>query len=103
MSDSGEMFLEMADFLGARLCRDAIWAGNRCNWLGAGAIELTGGERTAAHRACGPDLYVGTTGIAVFLAHLSAATGERIFSLSGEGAMRQARSGLDGFQPAMRS
>jgi lantibiotic modifying enzyme len=102
MSDSHQIFLEMADFLGARLCRDAIWAGSRCNWLGAGTIESTGGRRTAAHRACGPDLYAGTTGIAVFLAHLYAATGESVFSLTAEGAIRQALSRLDDFQPALR-
>lgn len=44
MNQSPETFLETADFLGARLCRDAIWAGNRCNWLGAAEIELMGGR-----------------------------------------------------------
>lgn len=102
MNESPETFLETADFLGARLCRDAIWAGKRCNWLGAGEIELMGGARTVAHRACGPDLYAGTSGIAIFLARLYAATGEKVFRLTAEGAIRQALSRLDDFPPATR-
>jgi len=38
--------LPVADAIGARLCRDAIWAGRRCNWLGA-SMEPVGGQRRA--------------------------------------------------------
>ena len=103
MNESHSIFLETADFLGARLCRDAIWAGRRCNWLGAATVELTGGAQTAAHCACGPDLYNGTSGIALFLARLYASTGEKIFRLTAEGAIRQALSRLDDFPPEERS
>lgn len=102
MNESYQVFLDTADFLGAKLCRDAIWAGNRCNWVGSATVELTGGRRSAAHIACGADLFSGTTGIAIFLAHLYAATGEKIFSLTAEGAIRQALSRLDDFPPAIR-
>lgn len=102
MNESNQVFLDTADFLGAKLCRDAIWAGNRCNWVGPATIDLPGGRRSAAHIACGSDLFSGTAGIAIFLAHLYAATGERIFSLTAEGAIRQALSRLDDFTPATR-
>lgn len=97
MSGSQKLFLETADFLGARLCRDAIWAGKRCNWVGAQAVELTRGATVAAHRACGPELYGGTSGIAAFLARLYASTGEKIFRTTAEGALRQALARLDDF------
>ena len=38
-----EAFLETAAFLGRRLCRDALWAGDRCNWLGD-SMEFVGGD-----------------------------------------------------------
>ena len=34
MSLSSSAFLEVADRIGNRLCRDAIWSDDRCNWLG---------------------------------------------------------------------
>ena len=102
MNASHEIFLETAHFLGARLCRDAIWAGSRCNWVGPAAIEIPGGLQATAHRSCGADLYSGTTGIAAFLARLYVSTGEKIFGLTAEAAMRQALSRLDDFPVATR-
>ena len=37
-----EEFIETATALGGRVCRDAIWADGRCNWIGP-AMELLGG------------------------------------------------------------
>lgn len=102
MSRTPEIFLETADFLGARLCRDAIWAGKRCNWVGAGVLKRQGRPPIPAQRACGADLYAGTTGIAAFLGQLYASTGEKIFRRTAEGAIRQALSRLDDFEPASR-
>ena len=94
-------FLGAADRLGARLCRDAIWAGERCNWVGA-AMEFDGGSWVVAQRAGGPDLYGGTSGIALFLARLAHLTGERVYRLVARGAIRQALSRLDAFPPSAR-
>lgn len=102
MNESDQVFLNTADLLGAKLCRDAIWSGNRCNWVGPATIDLSGGRQSAAHKALGADLFSGTAGIAMFLAHLYAATGEKIFSLTAEGAIRQALSRLDDFPPSIR-
>ncbi|MEO8368005.1 MAG: lanthionine synthetase LanC family protein [Candidatus Solibacter sp.] len=79
-------FLETADRIAARICRDAIWAGDRCNWIGG----YTESASTIVHRALTPDVYSGTSGIALVLLHLFEATGEKIFRLTAEGALRQA-------------
>lgn len=77
-------YLEIAERIGARLCRDALWSRGRCNWT-ADLLEGDG----VAHGPLGPSLYSGTSGIALFLARLAAATGERIFRLTAEAALRQ--------------
>ncbi len=87
------MFLETADRIGARLCRDAIWSGRRCNWLGVY-------DETCL--ALEPTVYKGASGIALFLLRLSAATGEKIFRTTAEGALRQALSRIDEVRAARR-
>jgi type 2 lantibiotic biosynthesis protein LanM len=81
-------FLDTADRIGARLCRDALWSGGRCNWFGTYWAE----DGETVHRTLGPNVYSGTSGIALFLGHLFQATGEKIFRITAEGAMRQAIS-----------
>lgn len=95
-------FLETAAGIGARLCRDALWDGARCNWLGD-AQEAHGGEWAVAHRALGPTLYDGTAGIALFLARLHALTGEGPFRTAARGALRQSLSRLDRLSPVARA
>lgn len=87
-------FLEAAAALGARLCRDAVWDGARCNWMGD-AQDSVGGQLAIVHRAMGPALYDGTAGIGLFLARLHAATGERPFRTAARGALRQALGAKD--------
>jgi lantibiotic modifying enzyme len=84
-------FLQVADAIGARLCRDALWDGERCNWLGD-SMEHIGKDWKVAHRALGPDLYGGTSGVALFLGCLFAFTGERLFRKTALGGIRQAIS-----------
>ncbi|HEX3581828.1 MAG TPA: hypothetical protein VH087_08695, partial [Thermoanaerobaculia bacterium] len=67
--DRRERFLDIAWSIGMRLCRDAIWDGDRCNWLGD-SMEAHAGEWKVAHKSFGADLYSGTSGIALFLARL---------------------------------
>jgi lantibiotic biosynthesis protein len=94
-------FLEVADAIAARLCRDALWDGARCNWLGP-ALEPIGGRWTPAVRAYGPDLYSGTSGIALFLGQMDRLAPERIYRDTAAGALRQALSRLDDLAPAVR-
>ena len=101
MNREDNIFLEAANAIGARLSRDAIWDGVRCNWLGD-SMEFLGNSWQVVHRAFGPELYNGTAGIALFLARLFAATDERLYRLTAEGAIRQATSRMEEIHPAAR-
>jgi len=94
-------FLEAANAIGAKLCRDALWSGARCNWLGD-SMEFTSNTWAVAHRSFGPDLYSGTSGVALFLAQLYQATGERLYRVTAQGGARQALSRLEDIAPAAR-
>ena len=100
--DQSSRFLEAADFIGAKLCRDAIWSGHRCNWFGVPVLMPQRSHMTDAQSICGSDFCSGTSGIAVFLGRLFAATREKIFRTTAEGAIRQALSRLDHFPVEMR-
>lgn len=93
-----DIFLEAADSIGARLCRDALWAGSRCNWMGA-SMEFVGNTWAVVHRVFGPELYNGTAGIALFLARLFEATNEKLYRTTAEGGIRQALSRLEDINP----
>jgi lantibiotic modifying enzyme len=100
MSDR-EDFLATADAIGRRLCRDALWAGGRANWLGW-SMEPVGGTFVPAYRSFGPDLYAGTSGIALFLAWLWRFTGDPVQRAAAEGAVRQAQAGAEEIDAAVR-
>jgi lantibiotic modifying enzyme len=96
------LFVQTAAALGAQLCRDALWAGGLCNWIGF-SMESLGGQWRQVHRAYGGDLYSGTSGIALFLARLHAATGERVFARTAMGAIRQSlEHGAQEIEPLAR-
>ena len=95
MSRDRARFLEAADRIGSRLCRDALWAGRSCNWLGGSLDSSTG---TPVYRAQGPSpsnrlagtcLYEGTAGIALFLARLFGFARDAIHKCTLEGALNQ--------------
>jgi hypothetical protein len=91
-------FLETAGRIGARPCRDAIWAGGRCNWIGG----YTESASIMVHRALTPEVCSGTSGIALLLFRLFEATGEKIFRMTAEGALQQALSKEDELRAARR-
>src|SRR6266496_304648 len=91
MNSSKEVFLAAAHRIGAQLCRDALWAGSCCNWLGP-SLEPVGNATTVVERAFGPDLYNGTSGIALFLIRLYSLTGEPLFRTTAVGAINHAWS-----------
>lgn len=106
----GEKFLQVADRIGFRLCRDAFWSGPRCNWLEWDA-ELFGTRWSPVLRALGPSpimpsggasLYMGSAGIALFLARLYEFTGESWHGETAVAAARQIKDQLSKFsdQPA---
>ena len=98
---NGAIFLDTATSIGARLCRDALWDGPRCNWMGD-SMEFETNSWTVVHRAFGPELYNGTAGIALFLAQLFRATQEKPFKTAAIGAALQAASRAGDIPPAGR-
>jgi lantibiotic biosynthesis protein len=101
IADPRERFLDAAWAIGMRLCRDAIWDGERCNWLGD-SMELHGGEWKVAHRSFGPELYSGTSGIALFLAQLHGLRPDPLLAETARGAMQQSLSRADLIPPQYR-
>ncbi len=93
MNTTHTKFLETAGRIGQRLCRDAVWAGSECNWLGW-SMELVNNSWARTYRAFGPDLYNGTAGIALFLTRLYAMTGDPIIRQTATGAINQAMAGI---------
>ena len=91
MNSRPEDFLETADEIGAKLCRNAIWAGKRCNWVGP-SMEFIEGDWRPVYRACGPTIYNGTSGVALFLQHLADLTGFGEYRRCAAGAYEQALS-----------
>jgi len=82
-------FLETADRIGARLCRDALWCGDRCNWLGWG-LEVVGSVWTPVYRAQSGTVYDGTAGIALFLSRLYSFTQDPLQKMTALGALNHA-------------
>ncbi len=89
MVDSTSTFIKTAGSIGARVSRDALWAGNECNWAGP-SLELVDGCSVVLERTFGADLYSGTTRIALFLAELFSITEERVHSITACGAAQNA-------------
>jgi lantibiotic biosynthesis protein len=73
------VFLHSASRIARRLCRDALWSGHECNWLGW-AVDVFGRNWSLVYKAQSPHLYDGTAGIAVFLTRAHRLTGEAIFA-----------------------
>ena len=90
-------FLATAEAIASRLTQDAVWHRDRCNWLGAEPVDLTHTDKQSqlSYRALGPDLYDGSSGVALFLAELHAATGDPSARRTALGAVRQALSRVD--------
>src|SRR5262249_52880662 len=90
---AGARCLEASRRIGARLSRDALWCGSRCNWLGA-SMEFVSGSWQVVSKTFGPELYSGTAGIALFLARLHAATRDPVFRDTARGAIAHSVSRL---------
>jgi type 2 lantibiotic biosynthesis protein LanM len=87
-------FLNASERIGKRLCTDALWSGDFCNWAGD-AMSLTESGWRVTRRALGPDVYSGTSGIALFLSYLFSCVPEQDFKKTAEGAIRYALSHSD--------
>jgi hypothetical protein len=82
-----------AQAIGARLCAQAFWHDGRCSWIGAdpsAAPAFPGALPAPASSALGPTVYSGTAGVALFLAELARAGGDRDVRRTALGAARHA-------------
>ncbi len=96
-------YLEVASRIGRRLTQQALWYEDRCNWLGFRALEFSIVPRSSALLAAmGPDLYEGTSGVALFLAELCAVTGNPDLRRVALGGIRHALSRLEALPLAAR-
>ena len=95
VSGETQVFLETASQIGQGLCGRAIWHGERCNWIGVSTEEGGYGQLVTSYAALAPDLYGGTSGVAMFLAQLHAASGDVAARRTALGAIRQALSRVD--------
>jgi lantibiotic modifying enzyme len=93
-------YLEVADTIGRRLVRDAVWAGDRCGWL-MWTQEPFAGALRPVFKAAGADLYMGAAGIGLFLAHLSTVTHDGAQRDAARGAARRVREELVERPPAL--
>jgi lantibiotic modifying enzyme len=96
------IFLDAAVQIGRVICRSAYWDQDQscCNWVGRSPVESarTGELLTPTVAALGPELYGGTSGVALFLAQLFARTGDRQFRQTALGAIARALRQLDRFR-----
>jgi hypothetical protein len=95
------VFIETAAAVGAKVCRDALWANGRCNWIGP-LMEPLEGRWHQVHKIAGPDLYGGTSGVALSLATLFDVTGERMFKRTALGAINHALARVEDIEPSSR-
>ncbi|MBY0574366.1 MAG: hypothetical protein K2P84_11860 [Undibacterium sp.] len=75
MNPQHPLYLKVADRIGIRLWRDALWDGKRCTWLGW-SHETVNQRAVTAYRSLAGELYDGSVGIALFLAELYQFTGD---------------------------
>ncbi|WP_433514695.1 lanthionine synthetase LanC family protein [Nonomuraea sp. CA-143628] len=94
--------LAVAVAIGERLVKEAVWSGERCNWVGAEPVDLRDRVGALTYRALGPNLYVGSSGVALFLAQLATTTGQDEFRRTALAATRHAISRRDDVSPAAR-
>ena len=90
-----EAWLDVAHRIATVLCRDAVRANGRCNWLGD-AMETIGGQMRGVHRSCAADLYGGTSGIALFLAQVERFRPDPLLRDTARGAIEHALHGANG-------
>jgi class II lanthipeptide synthase len=80
-------FLDVAAALARQLAGSAMWYRRRCSWIGASSSEPRD-NRIAA--ALGPDLYGGTSGVALALAEAAVTLGDDCARDTALGAVRHA-------------
>jgi lantibiotic modifying enzyme len=95
-------FLELAGRLGREIAGSAIWFDGRCNWVGALPLDESRVSGSAEMAALGPDLYGGTSGVALFLAEAGARLDDDSLRAAALAAIRLALDHPDRIDPQVR-
>jgi lantibiotic modifying enzyme len=83
--------LEVAHRIGRHLADQAVWSGDRCTWLGMTQDADEDSDQVEfCYGTLGPDLYGGTSGIALFLLECWSRTADPRLRETAVGALRQA-------------
>jgi hypothetical protein len=95
------LFRETAHRIGTRIVAEALWHGDRCNWLGAEPLSFEADKTPPGriYKTLGPDLYSGTGGVGMFLAELHAAAGDARARRTAIGAIRHSLSCVETIPP----
>jgi type 2 lantibiotic biosynthesis protein LanM len=88
-------YVQAAFSVGAKLCREAIWHQECCNWIGCEEMYSTQFQLDHTYKALGPGFYEGTSGIAFFLTHLYYVTHVPVFKITALGALSHAQKALE--------
>lgn len=90
-SEASNRFLVVAEDIGMRLCQHAFWHKSLCNWVGRSLDELF---ENISIRALSPEIYEGTSGIAIFLSNLYVCTNKKHeeYRRTAQGAINHALS-----------
>ena len=91
----GDRLLDAAVRIGDVLVAEAFRHQGRCSWMDATTDETATGLPVDLQVAIGPDLYGGTSGVALFLAELHAASGQASFRDTAAAAARHAIRAID--------
>ncbi|WP_445216973.1 lanthionine synthetase LanC family protein [Bradyrhizobium sp. Pa8] len=97
--------LEAAAEIGRVLVQQAIWHDQRCNWIGAELVldhAKTSSHFNTVYRTLGPDVYAGTSGVALFMAELAVLTGDPEVRRTAVGAIRHALACFRSVPPEKR-
>jgi type 2 lantibiotic biosynthesis protein LanM len=90
VNDIRTIVLDTASEIGTKICDSALWEGSQCNWIGR-SIQ-TDELSPPTSKALGPELYDGTSGIALFLSYLYLSTDKEKYRRTAEGAIMHAFS-----------
>lgn len=85
------IYLDTAWDIACELMKSAIWHDGSCTWQGY-SMEAVNGKYEAIIRTFGPDIYSGTSGIALFLTALYSEKKDPVLLKTIEGAVSQIQS-----------
>jgi class II lanthipeptide synthase len=102
MDSDRPAFLDLAGRLGDEIAASAIWSDGRCNWVGALPRDDARMSGRAEMAALGPDLYGGTSGVALFLAEAGVRLNDDSLQTTALGGIRLALDQAGRIDPRFR-